>query len=483
MIPTTSDQSFEQSPPDVLSSKPLQFSPRIQSLDVLRGIAVLGALFVSIWIFGGFSNNQQNGLLLKSKGFDYRLFGTVDLLFNGKMRALIAIVFGAGMILFLSKDSEKAELPRADLFIRRQMWLILFGIINAVLLFWTNDLLFHLGIMGILLFPFVRLQTKGLLIAAVLTTLIYSGKNYWKYADNKKAYNKYVAVTAVEKKITKDSVDRAKSKPLVKDLKKDTLTKEQKKDKAAWEGIVAGMKYDSKKDDGENKEMRKSSYGKTYNHLLRRTQGREGQWTYTTGVWDLASMIFLGMALFRIGFFSHKFSQNKYWLLALGGITAGLLLGWLRLHNNQISLQDYAKYISGHWMPYDLFFPFERAFLALGYTSLVVAIIRSGTFKSICKAFSLTGRMALTNYIMQTAFCTLFFTGVGMGYFGRLEQYQLYFIVLEICLVQVIFSVLWLRYYNYGPIEWLWRCLVHWKKLPNRLHKPQVTESPIALFS
>ena len=62
---------------------------RIQLLDVLRGVGILGALFVSIWIFGGFSTNDQNGLLLKSKGWDYRLFGSVSLLVEGKMRALI----------------------------------------------------------------------------------------------------------------------------------------------------------------------------------------------------------------------------------------------------------------------------------------------------------------------------------------------------------------------------------------------------------
>jgi uncharacterized protein len=78
-------------------------SLRIESLDVLRGIAVLGALLVSIWVFGGFSTQQQNHLLLQSKGGNYRLFGAIDLLFNGKMRAMIALVFGAAIILFFTK--------------------------------------------------------------------------------------------------------------------------------------------------------------------------------------------------------------------------------------------------------------------------------------------------------------------------------------------------------------------------------------------
>src|SRR5688572_11780515 len=76
--------------------------PRYQVLDTLRGLALLGALFVSIWAFGGFSTTQQNELLVQSKGGNYRLWGAVELLFAGKMRALICIVFGAGMVIFLS---------------------------------------------------------------------------------------------------------------------------------------------------------------------------------------------------------------------------------------------------------------------------------------------------------------------------------------------------------------------------------------------
>jgi uncharacterized protein len=482
MIPTNSDLSLSEQPPGV-SPVPLpHYSPRIQSLDVLRGIAVLGALFVSIWIFGGFSSNQQSGLLIKSKGFDYRLFGTVDLLFEGKMRALIGFVFGAGMLLFLSKDNQR-NVSNQELFIRRHMWLILFGIINGILLLWTNDLLFHLGVMGILLFPFVRLQTRGLLIAAILITFIYSGKSYWNFSDHQKAYNKYLAVTTLEKKIAKDSVAHAQKKVAGKEQKKDTLTKQQKEEKSAWEGIVAGMKYDSKKDDGENKAMRSGSYGKIYNHLLTRTQAREASWTYTTGIWDLAGMILLGMALFKMGFFTNRLSKNKYLLLAVVGLAAGLLLGWFRLHNNQVALQDYTKFVQSHWMPYNLFFPFERAFMALGYASLVLVLINSGALKYIWKAFSAAGRMALTNYLLQTVSCTLFFAGFGMGYFGRLQQYQLYLMAAELCLVQAVFSVLWLRYFRYGPAEWLWRCLIYRKWLPNKIDQTETKESPVPLFS
>ena len=497
-LPDSEVPANGDNPPVISTENPLSLSLRIPALDVLRGIAVLGALLVSIWLFGGFSANQQNGLLIKSKGFDYRLFGTVDILFNGKMRALIAIVFGAGMLLFFAKENQRNQLRSGDLFIRRQLWLVFFGLINALIFLWSKDMLFHLGIMGILLFPFVRMSKRGLLIAAILVTFIYSGKNYWQFADDRKAHNKYLAVVAVEKKISKDSADKATKDSLLKKqgkdsllnaqktdtlLKKDTLTKEQKDDKAAWEGIVGNMKYDPKKDDGEKKAMRSVSYGKLWNHILNATQQKEAQWTYQTGIWDFAGMILLGMVLFKIGFFNSRFARRQYLLFAVAGLTVGLLLAWFRLHYHQVALKDYAKFIEGYWFPYHLFFPFERGFMVIGYAGLVLTIIGTKPLNRLWRSLASTGQMALTNYLLQSVICTLFFTGFGMGYFGRLTQWQLYFLVIEICMVQIVFSVIWLRHYQYGPAEWIWRCLIYKKWLPNRINNSKITEPASTVIS
>jgi uncharacterized protein len=478
------DQNPQQDLPsagETSIAQPLTAS-RIPSLDILRGIAVLFGLFMSIWIFGGFSRNAQTGLLVSSKGFDYRLFGTIDLLFEGKMRALIAIVFGAGMILFLSKQSQKGELPTHDLFIRRQMWLGIFGVINGLLFFWTHDVLFHLGIMGILLFPLFRLSIKGLMIVAVLFTIFYSGKYYWRYADDKSTYSKYVAVTNAEKKIETDSTSKAKALVAkgIKDstTKKDTLTKKQVEEKGAWEGLVASLKHDQKKDDGEKKQMRKTSYGSIYEHSMGGLQVREAQWTYQFGIWDFGSMILLGMALFKLNFFTGRYRKSIYLLLGLAGITIGILLGWYRLHNQQYTLQDYAKYIDGHAFPHTIFFPFERAFAAVGYASLVIFFIHAGLFKIVWRAFAKVGRLALSNYLLQSIICTLFFTGFGTGYFARLTQLQLYLFVLQLCAVQIVLSAIWLRFYSIGPAEWLWHCLMYGKRLPIK-KKNSSTAEPV----
>jgi uncharacterized protein len=451
---------------------------RIESLDVLRGIAVLGGLLVSIWVFGGFSNQQQNQALLQHHGWNHRAVVTMELLFNGKMRALIALVFGAAMILFLSKENDPGQRPSTDVFINRQILLIMFGLLNGLVLLWSQDILFHLGIMGIMLFPFVKLSRRTLLITAILITLIYCGKNYWNYADDKNTYNKYVLLTNLEKKFDADSTAKAK-KGIV--AKKDTLSKLQKEDKGAWEGRLASMKVDVKRDEPNIKAMREVNYGKTVNYLLQRTEWREAQWFYQTGIWDLAGMIFLGMFFYKTGFFNNIYSRNKYLLLGLGGIIAGLLLGVFRMHFQVIALEDYLKYIKAYSFPPTIFFPFERALLSIGYASLVIFFLSAGFLNKIWKAFAYVGRVALTNYLLQTIICTLFFNGYGMGYFARLSQFELYLFAGIVMIFQIAFSVFWVKNYNYGPAEWLVRRISYGKKLhrPFKNNDPSQTVTPV----
>ncbi len=475
MGPTTFHQATPDQPlnPMVSTEKNVNLLPRIQPLDVLRAVALLGGLLVSIWLFGGFTNNKQLQLLHNPHGGNYVLYSMIVLLFQGKMLALISLVFGAGMVLYLNLENGKNAQFAADLFIKRQLWLLGFGLLNALLFLWTDDVLFHLAIMGILLFPFVRLSSRGLFIASIVATAIFCGKNYWKYADDKKAYNKYLAVTAYEKKLTRDSIARAQKTVQAKDRKntaiapkKDSLSKQQKADKQAWEGTLKNMKYDPKKDDGENKEMQTTSFGDLWSHLLPQTQNHEAQWTFKTGIWDIASMMFLGMALLKFGFFGNRFTRNQYLLFALAGLAAGLLLGWFRLYYNQVTVVDYKKYLLRYWLPYNFFFPLEKLFMAIGYASLVMVMTGLTRLAVIWKALAYVGRLALTNYLLQSIICSLFFTGFGMGYFGKFPQYQLYFVVAEIWIVQIVFSVLWLRKFEYGPAEWLWRCLTYMKWMP-----------------
>ncbi len=239
--------------------------------------------------------------------------------------------------------------------------------------------------------------------------------------------------------------------------------------------MTKGLKYDSTGDKNENKSMRSTSYAKVWNNLLGRSQFKESYWLYRTGIWDIGSMMLLGMALLGFGFFGQRFPVKKYLLIGLPFIVAGLLLAWLRNHYVDLKLADYAKYIDGHPIPANQFFPIERALLATGYACLIMALLRMNILNWLWRTLATVGRMAFTNYFLQTIICTIFFYGYGMGYFGRLTQTQLYFMVAEVSLIQIVFSVIWLRHFTMGPVEWLWRYLIYGKRLPFKKNDPGTT--------
>ncbi len=458
---------------------------RILSLNVLRGIALMGILVISIWEFGGFTNATQNFYRTGTHGGNYKLLTTVSMLFEGKMRALLAIVFGAGIVLFMQKKQHAANITAADAYMRKQVWYMVFGVFNAFILLWPGDILFSYGVVGILVFAFWRMSSKGLFIAAVLCTLIYCGKQYWNYTDDKKDYKKYIAVTLIEKKFKqdssfrakKDSIDRTKDTIKLKDTllnnkrldsiakKNDTLTSKQAGEKGKWEGLVKSFKYDTAAAKANRKTMW-GGWGKIWNHLKQKSQNKGSDWLYKIGVWDIGSMMFLGMALLGMGFFQHRLTGIKYTIIAIVLLGIGFVLAWYRVHYNVIRLADYAKFVEKHALPYNLFFPIERALLATGYAAGIMALLKAKWLQWLWQAVAAAGSMALTNYIMQTIICTFFFYGYGFAYYGRLQQWELYFMVAEIVLVQIVFSVLWLRYYTMGPLEWALRCMIYRKWLP-----------------
>ncbi len=433
----------------------------VPTLDILRGVAILGLLIVSIRSFG-LTQGQVGQLLRGPHGGNYWLFRLTHLLADHKLRALLSMLFGAGLLLLATKRTGPDGLTAPDLFIRRQLWLIGFGLLNAIVLLCPNDILFQYGIVGVFLFPFQRLSTRGLLIGAVVTGLIFSVKGYWAYAEQRATFTKYQTVVSLEKK-----------------NKKVKLTDDQKEDKATWEGTVKGSAFNKNRDSTDRVSMR-ADYGMVWRYMLPRIQGQESSVFYRTGLWDIASMMLLGMALFRWGFFTNRLTTRHYAALAIGGAALGLLLAWLSWPSYTLKTVNFATLISSGTLPLcDILLPAERAFLAIGGASLVVWLYRSGVGAGLWRAVASVGQLALSNYLIQTILCTTFFYGYGMGHFGNLSLAQLYMVVAEIWLIQLVSSAIWLRFFRTGPAEWLWRSLVHGRRLPIRRTEPMPSDTPV----
>ena len=159
------------------SSEPVAASSRIESLDVLRGFALLGVLLLNILGFGMASIGYFHPFvgLGKNPELNYAIWGTVNLFFEGSMRGLFSMLFGAGIVMFTTGfGSHSGTGKSAWLHYKRTFFLLLFGIFDAYVLLWTGDILILYAIAGAILYPLRNTKPKTLLILSAIVLLCSS---------------------------------------------------------------------------------------------------------------------------------------------------------------------------------------------------------------------------------------------------------------------------------------------------------------------
>ena len=229
---------------------PVSQSERIIILDSLRGIAVLGILLMNI---PGFAFPQVTRLdpsvLGEWSGPNYYAWYTVEWMLEGSQRAIFSMLFGAGVILFVGRLVKRMDgMMAAEYFIRRQLWLLVFGLINAYVLLWFWDVLFHYAIFGVILFAFRRVSAKGLLVAAGVSLLLMTTRENVNLARDKKVINHGEAIAKI-------------------DTLKTKLTEQQKAELDEMNGFKERTTVESKKKRMEKqlKEVR-GSYSQLYHN-------------------------------------------------------------------------------------------------------------------------------------------------------------------------------------------------------------------------
>ena len=175
--------------------------------------------------------------------------------------------------------------------------------------------------------------------------------------------------------------------------------------------------------------------------------------------WRAGGLMLVGMALFKLGFFSAKRSPGTY----LAMIAAGLLIGVpiIIYGENQITQRNwepiYTKFIG------DQFNYWGSIPLSLAYVGFIMLICRQPRLQAAVRPLAAAGQMALTNYLLQSVICTTIFYGHGFGLFGRVERVGQIGIVLAVWIFELTLSPVWLSYFRFGPAEWMWRALTYGK--------------------
>jgi uncharacterized protein len=431
------------------SVRPVSSTERIKTVDVVRGVALLGILLMNIPGFGIDSSEITNVLKGPHSGKDYYTAAIIFTFFEGTMRGLFSMLFGAGMVLFMmNKRSMPGEAPVAEYYYRRLLWLVFFGLFNAFVLLWTGDILFFYGLCGMLLFAFRKMKPSWLIMIGIACIAIGMVKTQNWYGDLRDTRRNYVEAIAAEKSGKE-------------------LTEEQQEAKNTWPEIEKNQTPDTAY---VNRNLRKMHAGYTtiFEHFIPNNVNSEVNYMYH-GLWDMLSMMFMGMGLLVLGFFSNKFSTSTYLMLLLAGYGIGIPLGWGYFNGFVDWVSNFGNFIdtwrSPHWQIYD----FRRVFLCLGHVSLLMLIFRSRAVPWLMKGLANVGQMAFTNYLVQSIICTLFFYGYGLGYYNKLRFHELYYVVFSIWILQLIYSSIWLHYFRFGPFEWLWRSLTYWKKQPMKI--------------
>ncbi|MEB2785593.1 DUF418 domain-containing protein [Algoriphagus persicinus] len=428
--------------PPSLELTPLAESERIQSLDVMRGIVLFGILLMNINAFGLANSYNDPTVAGGFAGWNLYTWIATNMFFEGTMRGLFSLLFGVGMFIFLDRLSKRgAGIKAADIFFRRLTWLLVFGLIHGYLLLWTGEILYDYALMGFLVYSFRNMAPKKLITAA---TILVLGGMVWNYSDFRKSEKLVADVALID-------TYKAENKELTKELKESQTQWVKMQEERSPEFIA---EY--------NTSMRKG-YFDVLAFLAPINSHYDQFMSYRYGLWDILSMMLIGIALFKWNVLSAEKSMSFYAIMAAGGYLIGLSVNYYELQT-VLAGQFSPVAIAKSNLTYDV----GRIATCMGHIGLIMLFCKSNFLIWLKSSISAVGKMALTNYIMHSVICMIVFTGVGFGLFGKLQRYELLYVVFSIWIFQLILSPIWLTYFHYGPMEWLWRNLSYQKIHPIR---------------
>lgn len=431
---------------------PVGEGDRILTLDVLRGFALFGILCMNIqWfampqldaIYGAEGDSQLDTVC----SLGLRLFvGT-------KFITLFSMLFGMGLVLQRGR-AQKAGRPFVWMYVRRLLVLAGLGLMHGFLLWW-GDILFAYSLAGFGLLVLSRLKPGALLATAagciVLAFALYSVPTVL-YLMNGGTSPESVAVEddappeepweLVGDPVAADSSDEPRWFQALRESEGNLLCAAgaEAEDIAYGQGPMAATMT-----------LRAVAY-------IDNVAVINFRYGY---IWRTLAMFLLGAALMKWGLFGRRGAVAQRWLCALG-----ICLG--------LTLEGFYVWAYGHyyWEVYWLWYlgtyvhAFGAIMLSLGYATGICLLVSSGIVRPVAGALACAGRMALTNYLGQTAITSAMFYWWGLGLWGQVPRIAQLVLVVMLFTAQVCFSLLWLRFFRFGPLEWVWRSLTYGRPQP-----------------
>ena len=395
---------------------------RIASLDCLRGFAILGILLINIRAFGQVSTAYVNPTIAGSfEGADFWIWFVTHVLAEYKFIPMLAALFGAGMIIQSERLVAMGQDP-SHIHGRRMLSLAAIGFLHITLV-WYGDILLLYAIVGLIAFRFRDNSPQrlfGLAFLFYLVPMLFA----------------FLMATVLH-----------------------YMPEEEYR-----ELVTTMWSADARMVATEMDVYRSSSWWAQFNHRLNTLVEGYIWGVLTEEGWRVLAMMLAGMALYRAGFFTGEWPLSPYRRLLILGLGIGVPLSQFGVLYNLSHEWEMRKslYLGRQ------FNLWAGPLVSLAWASLVMILVRQARLPWLMERLQALGRMALSGYLLTSLMGTALFYGIGLGLFGSVDRSGQMLIVLGIWLLLLVLAPLWLRFFRYGPVEWLWRWATYGDRPPLR---------------
>lgn len=413
---------------DLQHSNPVTLKERIVSLDVLRGVAVLGILLMNIVAFSMVTSAYDLPIVYGDlSGVDWWTWLSLHYIVDTKFMSIFSILFGAGVCIFMERALAKNH--RAwRLQSSRMLWLFVIGMIHAYLI-WFGDILVTYAVCGMAI-ALVRnwrpsiLFVLGMAIMFIIP-IAFSLFIFWT-----------VQFWPEEEVLKMQQADLLESAEVQIEI-------------AAYTGTWLDQ----------------------FSHRLPMVLMMQLMFLPFFFFWHAAGLMMVGMAAYKWKILSASKSTRFYSLLVIISATIGFPLVaigvWFKQQHGWDPIMS--RFVDSNWNLVG------GVFVAFAWIGLVMLVCKAAILPGVQRALAAVGRMALTNYIGQSIICTFLFYGHGLGWYNTFERFELLYVVVSVWAFQIVFSVLWLGWFRFGPLEWLWRTATYMEWQPMRRNKGLVS--------
>lgn len=404
--------------------------PRIATLDIVRGVAVMGILAMNIVAFAmppsAYLNPNAYGA---ESGWDFASWAFSFVFVDGRMRGLFSFLFGASLLLVIQKAEAKGESP-AEIHFRRMLWLLLFGWLHFLFI-WYGDILTGYASIGLVAWFFRNLAPRRLLVWGIVFVLLefalmsgFAARTHELAAAVAANPNNAQAVKELGEMGENIAVPTAAE-----------LAEQMRLFLGSWWGVARSQ--------------------------ITEHAGEPLFMLFVFGAETLGYML-LGMAALKSGFLTGAWDDGSYRKVALIGFAIALpcyaALAWLLARDGFTVPGIFTYSFAGTVL--------LRPVAVAAIAALIILLTRRGG--RLTRRIAAAGRAAFTNYLGTSILMTALFYGWGAGLFGQLSRIELWLVVVAMWGLMLLWSKPWLDRHLYGPFEWLWRTLSRWQWQPMR---------------